>query len=180
MKHYYQSIAGWFDFQNVYADAVKEAKDGFHFVEIGSWKGKSSVYMGVEIINSGKKIRFDCIDIWEQDKASIKYHFDPHAAFEEFKKNIEPVKSVLNYYKESSEEASKRYAIHSLDFVFIDASHYYEDVMNDIALWHPLVKVGGMLGGHDYQHGSVQRAVRDFGLTPKIIKDSWLIVKESD
>jgi len=177
MEHYYEDIVGWFDFQAVYQKAVKEAKENSHFVEVGSWKGKSSVFMGVEIINSGKKIRFDCVDIWEPDKASIKYNFDPHEAFEEFKKNIEPVKSVLNYYKLSSEEASKRYPLNSLDFVFLDASHYFEDVYEDVTLWYPLVKKGGLFGGHDYQHGSVKIAIDKFGLKPEVIKDSWLIGK---
>ena len=102
MEHYCEDIQGWFDFHTVYANAVKEADDGSHFVEVGSWKGKSSVFMGVEIINSGKDIKFDCIDIWEHDKASKKYNFNPNEAFEEFKKNIIPVSSVLNYFSSLS------------------------------------------------------------------------------
>ena len=36
-----------------------------HFVEIGSYKGRSSSYMAVEIVNSGKSITFDCVDTWK-------------------------------------------------------------------------------------------------------------------
>lgn len=39
------------------------------------------------------------------------------------------------------------------DFVFIDASHYYYDVLADICAWLPKVKKGGVIGGHDYVPG---------------------------
>lgn len=37
-----------------------------------------------------------------------------------------------------------------LDFVFIDADHSYEAVLEDIRCWQPKVRAGGWLGGHDY------------------------------
>lgn len=38
----------------------------------------------------------------------------------------------------------------SLDFIFIDANHNYEYVAEDIKVWTPKVKLGGIIGGHDY------------------------------
>jgi hypothetical protein len=38
----------------------------------------------------------------------------------------------------------------SLDFVFIDANHAFEYVVEDIALWSKKVKKGGIIYGHDY------------------------------
>ena len=38
----------------------------------------------------------------------------------------------------------------SLDFVYIDANHAYDWVVQDIELWYPKVKKGGILWGHDY------------------------------
>ena len=55
MQHYYQSVDGWFTFPGLYSNVVSNAVDGWHIVEIGSWKGKSASFMGVEIINSKKK-----------------------------------------------------------------------------------------------------------------------------
>ena len=37
------------------------------------------------------------------------------------------------------------------DLVFLDASHFYEDVLRDIKLWVPLIKKGGIISGHDYK-----------------------------
>jgi predicted O-methyltransferase YrrM len=36
------------------------------------------------------------------------------------------------------------------DFIYIDADHSYNGVREDIKVWTPLVKEGGLIGGHDY------------------------------
>ena len=41
-----------------------------------------------------------------------------------------------------------------LDFVFIDARHRYEDLFTDIYLYKTLIRPGGMISGHDYDHPS--------------------------
>jgi tetratricopeptide (TPR) repeat protein len=70
----------------------------------------------------------------------------------------------------TSQQAADLIADQSLDFCYIDADHSYEGVRDDIRLWHPKVKAGGILGGHDYiQDGThsfgvfgVRRAVTEF------------------
>ena len=37
-----------------------------------------------------------------------------------------------------------------LDFVFLDADHSREALERDIGAWVPLIRPGGLLGGHDY------------------------------
>ena len=51
-----------------------------------------------------------------------------------------------------SEQAADQVMDESLDFVFIDAQHDYHSVINDIGLWAPKVKPGGLISGHDYNH----------------------------
>ena len=68
--------------------------------------------------------------------------------------------------KMSSLDAVNFFEDKSLDFVFIDASHEYEDVKNDIVSWLPKIKHGGILAGHDYWSDpdswpSVRKAVND-------------------
>ena len=46
---------------------------------------------------------------------------------------------------------------HSLDFVFLDESHEYKDVKDDIEHWLPKVKIGGTLGGDDMNWKGVRR-----------------------
>ena len=49
----------------------------------------------------------------------------------------------------STVEAAQLFQDNSLDFVFIDADHSYDGVMQDIAAWQPKVKPGGWLGGSE-------------------------------
>jgi glycosyltransferase involved in cell wall biosynthesis len=39
-----------------------------------------------------------------------------------------------------------------LDFVYIDADHSYDGVWADLCAWFPKIRLGGVIGGHDYEH----------------------------
>jgi hypothetical protein len=69
----------------------------------------------------------------------------------------------------TSAEAAERIRSATLDFVYIDARHDYGSVRQDLALWHPKLRPGGLLAGHDYVEGTfaegtfgVKRAVDEF------------------
>jgi len=49
------------------------------------------------------------------------------------------------------------------DWVYIDASHDYENVNRDLQTWWPKVKPGGHMAGHDYtpRHKDIVRAVKE-------------------
>lgn len=55
------------------------------------------------------------------------------------------VKMVKNY----SEEASKQIPDESLDFIYIDARHDYDGVLQDLECWYPKVRSGGVISGDD-------------------------------
>jgi hypothetical protein len=56
----------------------------------------------------------------------------------------------VRFLRMSSEDASKLVPDGSLDFVFIDANHFYPAVKKDLDLWYPKVRPGGVFSGHDY------------------------------
>jgi hypothetical protein len=49
------------------------------------------------------------------------------------------------------------------DFVYIDANHSYEAVKQDILLWLPKIRPGGIVGGHDFapEFPGVRQAVQE-------------------
>jgi Methyltransferase domain len=166
MEHYHYKIPGWFTFPLLYSNMVDLAKDGAHFVEVGSWMGASAAYMGVEIANSGKKIAFDCVDEWTDyvvDGLFMKKLPEKPGDFvyNLFKENTACVQNYVNPIRLTSGEAVYMYSNESLDFVFIDANHVYEAVMMDIDSWKRKIKPGGYIAGHDYKDEDVRRAVND-------------------
>lgn len=184
MDHFYlkpEFGEDWFDYQLLYSAMVQACPDNGHIIEIGSWKDKSSVYMAVEIINSGKNIKFDCIDTWNGSQ-NDRYHIEEAKKknlYELFLQNIEPVKDIINPIRRTSEEANNLYQDESVDIIFIDADHSYEAVKKDIKIWLPKVKKGGILAGHDYPsgyHPGVKQAVDEIFITSQInLKDMcWI------
>jgi hypothetical protein len=167
MQHFYQNIDGWFTFPELYKKAVETFNSGSHFVEIGSWLGRSAAFLAVEILNSGKQIKFDCIDTWAgSDEHRYNDVVVNNVLFERFLNNIRPAKEVITPIRKPSLEAVELYDDNSLDFVFIDASHDYENVLKDVKAWYPKVKSGGLFAGHDYVSGwdGVIQAVDEFML----------------
>lgn len=155
IDHIYQNpefVEEWFSYPDLYKSMVEKFPSGSKFVEIGSWKGKSSAYMAVEIINSNKDIEFYCVDTWE---GSVKHEGmkELPKLYDIFLNNMKPVEEYYFPLKISSLDACKKFKDNSLDFVFIDASHEYEDVKADIIAWLPKIKPGGILAGHDYYIG---------------------------
>jgi len=87
----------------------------------------------------------------------------------------------------TSKEAAPQFADGALDFVFIDAQHHYAAVKEDLELWYPKVRQGGLLCGHDWlldygpPHYGVKKAVLEFvernGCNLFISKDAetWVI-----
>lgn len=185
MNHFYRDIytgsnAGWFDFEDVYSLLVKQAPVSAHFVEVGTWRGMSAAFMAVEIINSGKNIKFDCVDTWDWVPTSSTSGIPKEAydnLYDIFLKNIEPVKSNVGIIRELSWEGAQHFEDNSLDFVFIDAAHDYDSVLKDVTAWYPKVKTGGTIAGHDYQWDSVNRAVNEYfkDKTVEQNKACWLV-----
>jgi hypothetical protein len=170
MDHFYEKVDGWFSHydKQVYDDAVNQFADGDIFVEIGSFKGRSASAMAVNIINSQKDIKFYCVDTWkgseEHQKGQNSEDKDvvDGTLLDVFKYNIRSVKNYINIIQKESAEAAKEFQDKSLSFVFIDASHDYENVKQDINSWYPKIKNGGILAGHDWFGEDIKKAVYEF------------------
>ncbi len=99
-----------------------------------------------------------------------------------------------NFMKQLSHKAVEKFSNGSLDFVYIDANHSYKSVKEDLRLWTPKVRIGGIIGGHDYNPYSrkrikgvvraVNRFVKKNEITPLFITTeafpSFFFIKERE
>lgn len=166
---YYKKIHGWFDYEAVYDQAVEDAYETIPsvFVEVGSWLGRSACYMAELIQISGKPITLYCVDHFEGSEEHKKFLSRKDISLhDQFIENITKggFTDVIKTISEQSVFASRHYFnFDSIDFCFIDASHDYHSVKEDILAWRPKVKQGGILAGHDYSnaHPGVIKAVNE-------------------
>lgn len=94
--------------------------------------------------NPGLKLY--CIDIWDLDAGGSRQM--------RLRKYAEAKKVLAQYdttlIKKYSADALNDFENNSLDFVYIDAGHTFDEVMMDIISWTKKVKKGGIVSGHDY------------------------------
>lgn len=171
------------------------------FVEVGCKNGRTTGH----ILKTVPDSRVIAIDPWITQEANGDPTRETYKDWNfsqierEFWENVGEHKDRCTMVRETSEAAAGRLTGEmaklratlatdvraSIDLVFIDALHDYESVKQDIGLWWPHVRVGGMLAGHDFNHKwpGVERAVADsFDLMHiGVASDSvWFIVKVSE
>jgi hypothetical protein len=160
MQHYFTTIQGWFCAHDLYTEMVRAAPDTpCNFIELGAWKGRSTSYLGVEIVNSGKPIQLIVVDHFK-GSGETEHNLDPDLPnlYNVFLDNMRPLieKGLqLSVVRDSTHNAVL--TLPDSFFTFIDASHKYEDVKKDIDLYWP--KTTHMLAGDDWNWSGVERAV---------------------
>ncbi len=190
----WEQIRGWYDWQEIYALAIAEATDVDTIVEVGVAYGKSLAHLARLAMDAGKATRIIGVDPWESvwgywDDLSILVDKEGGArqAFEaEMARYAPEERERVEIWQVPSTVAAKRVAgwgtpighVHPpLSFVWIDAVHDYPHALEDIAAWRPLIRPGGMIGGHDHTPSwpGVERAVREsFPDGYEVIGSSWL------
>lgn len=172
----YKQIPGWFDFEDYYDFLIEQAEPGDRMVEIGVFKGKSLRYLCDGIRDAG----VDDVVVFGVDPLDDSYKQDTLRNLSDL---TESGQCILLPYK--SMEAVKTFDDWSLKSVFIDGSHEYKDVHQDIYHWFDKVMGDGFIGGHDHGNGfpGVVRAVKElFGNHVDFMGDSvwWKQVDQSN
>lgn len=182
---YFRMIPGWFEFYDIYDEAVKKAPDTpSTFVEIGCWLGKSTCYLGETIKESKKPITVYAVDTWAGSNEQAHQEYiqsigGPEVLYQKFLHNLKcaDIENIVKPLRKTSKKASLKFEDDSLEMVFIDASHDYLDVREDIDLWLPKVKKGGIIGGDDIEWDDVRKAVKEMIPNYTTRGSSWITVK---
>lgn len=146
-------------------------------VEIGSFKGKSTICMALALKLSGKKDKVVAIDPHINTKdPEIVPAYEEGSSYDAFLSNVS--RFELNEWVEPIKSASEAVAKswnQQIRLFFVDGSHRYEDVLMDLRLWEPLVNVGGVIILHDTKPGGqfpgVQQAMNEYLGSSKRFKE---------
>jgi hypothetical protein len=125
--------------------------------EIGVKQGKYSE----ELLSNWRGGELVSIDPWLSadpdeyvDRSNVEQdEFDSY--YQETRERLASYGSRSSIWRLTSVEAAEKVPDHSFDFVYIDARHDYDSVMEDLHAWCAKVRPGGVLAGHDYVDGDL-------------------------
>lgn len=117
-------------------------------VEIGSWQGKSTIWLG-KGSKAGNRVKIYAIDP-HTEHIEDEELYRKAGSFKEFKKNIKNAKvnDIIIPIVQASEETAKNFN-KPVEFIFIDGAHEYNRVKLDFELWFPKLIDGGIMAFHD-------------------------------
>lgn len=157
------------------------------FVEVGCKEGRLTGALLKGILD----LKVYAIDPWRAfpqnkgDGAETYEEWDFRKIEADFWKNVEGHGGRLEFMRTTSLEAAQEFQDGSLDLVFVDAAHDYENCLADIRAWWPKIRQGGFLAGHDYQHkfpGVMRAVAEEFPLIRvAVLPDSvWSVMRAED
>lgn len=121
-----------------------------HGAEVGVAEGIYSLVLCQNIPG----LKLACVDLWDtyyrgdDARVKIKDRAMQDEAWQLAHKKLDPFN--VEYFRLPSVEAAKQFPDGSLDFVYIDADHAFDFVMQDLIVWSKKIKPGGIISGHDY------------------------------
>lgn len=157
--------------------------------EVGVQYGRNAVSM----LTANDNLVLTGIDDFRDNDGKIGVEIEKIA-----RSNLAPFADRVKLIKGDSVESAKDFPDEYFDFIYIDASHDYENVIKDMKAWFPKVKQFGMMAGHDSFTTDVKRAICDFTkenglrlfavmalvpqtkfLAPELEPSDWWITKSS-
>jgi len=167
-----KDLHGWNGNSPIFLEMVADTHPQ-NIIEIGSWKGQSTVSMAKAARKKGLQTKIFCVDTWlgalefrENERIlgktwdrmlvngypNVYYQFLSNMIHEGVLEMIEPVPSPSRDAVPFVPEA---------ELIYIDGNHYYEAVKEDLELYWPKLKQGGIMFGDDYFLNTGDRRATD-------------------
>lgn len=162
-----EGIPGWLGAEEAWAlfeSVRRHPSEGraLDVVEIGSWQGRSTIVLA-------RALR-------ERPEGGVVSAIDPHSGtalhestgvadtFEAFRANVSRagVADLVEPIRAEASTARVRFAERSVDVLFVDGAHGYDEVVRDIDDWTPALRDVATVAFHDaIAYEAVRRAIRD-------------------
>lgn len=167
VKELIKDVPGWLSDEEGEAlyELARDCTGKGVIVEIGSWKGKSTICLGLGS-RAGRGVPIFAVD--------------PHADYRhgEFKENVEragivdlvtPVKGLSQQVVDDFDQP--------IELLFVDGSHEEDDVREDFDKWVPKVVEGGVVAFHDTTwHPGVRKVVAEKIFASRQFRDVRFVI----
>jgi len=159
---YAVDMQGWRS-EHTYLDNALNSVKPTIVVEVGAWKGASSIYMGKILRSINPDSVILSVDTWlgssehfinNELRADIAQLFGMRPLYTKFINNV--IENSMNdtIIPISLDSLNAAALLKSLNIrpqvIHIDAGHDYDSVYGDLSAWWPLLSPGGVLIGDDY------------------------------
>lgn len=189
-------LQGWNGNSEVFRKLIEEVEPK-NIIEVGSWKGQSSINMANIIKSLSLNTKITCVDTWlgaqefwgflnnEERNLSLKNGYP--TVYYQFLSNVVHTNNqeIILPFPATSRIAFYHFQANriSADMIYIDASHDYEDVRDDIYSYYNLLNNGGVIFGDDFHAWpGVNRAVQEFvqqnSLNLEIFENNFWIIRK--
>lgn len=178
-------LQGWGSTHPIFEEVIRTIRPAV-ICEVGTWKGASAIHMATICAALGIEAKIVCIDTWLggvesytwKDKQpelhhdlkmingwpQIYYTFMANVVQAGFAETIIPLPQTSAIGARILKELNI-----VPDVIYIDASHDYPDVKQDLAAFYELVRPGGIIFGDDFiDWRGVTQAVAEFALEQKL------------
>lgn len=177
----YEFTSDWFT-KNIplWEQLKSRLPEGCNFLEIGSYEGRSTVWIANNFRDGSKYDAWTyitCIDTWEggEEHNSI----DMKSVEQRFNKNVAELEATVNKVsifkiKKTSTDALAEllYNGSMFGFIYIDGSHVASDVLTDAVMAWNLLVPGGLMVFDDYAWTDVPSELH----RPKMAIDTFCVI----
>jgi cephalosporin hydroxylase len=153
---------------------IDKSTDGVRIVEVGTFVGGNLCRVANHIKGIGKQIdligvdNFHFVNISNQAINSVGLKFGEYDVRQESfyqtlvnNINLNELQNFIRLIDGDSIDVAKTFEDESIDLLFLDGSHSYPYVGNELQAWLPKVKKGGIISGHDWPCDGIQLAVKE-------------------
>jgi predicted O-methyltransferase YrrM len=120
-------------------------------IEIGVHEGVNATYL-LEALPELKLTGVDPYTSYiDWNGLDVNYETEEFSKIENAGRAVENKFSRFKLLETTSDKAVTEFEDESVDFVFIDGLHTFEQVLKDCKNYLPKIKPGGIISGHDYE-----------------------------
>lgn len=189
-----ERVFGWNSYSRVFRDLIAEKKPSV-VVEVGTWLGASAIHMAKICKEMSLGTRIYCVDTWlgaqefwtwgsSTPERNLRLKNGYPQVYYDFISNVvqHQVQDVIIPLPNTSHIGSIVLGSMGVkaDLIYIDASHEYLDVKNDISSYMNLLSTNGIMFGDDMNDHwpGVKRAVSEsFGKNFMVIENNFWVYR---